>query len=56
VDEVRQAFGAETSNDEFKAKYGVDKPKLDAYIIMSCRTGRRSQMALDILAELGYTK
>lgn len=56
VDKVKQAFGPETSDETFAQQYGVPKPGLDHYLILSCRTGRRSQMALEAIAELGYRK
>nr|XP_040219873.2 rhodanese domain-containing protein CG4456 isoform X1 [Anopheles coluzzii]XP_049462528.1 rhodanese domain-containing protein CG4456 isoform X2 [Anopheles coluzzii] len=54
LDKVKQAFGPETSDEAFAQQYGVPKPGLDHYLILSCRTGRRSQMALEAIAELGY--
>ncbi|XP_052894555.1 rhodanese domain-containing protein CG4456 isoform X3 [Anopheles moucheti] len=54
LDKVKQAFGPETSGDAFAQEYGVPKPGVDHYLILSCRTGRRSQMALEAIAELGY--
>ncbi|XP_035784517.1 rhodanese domain-containing protein CG4456-like isoform X2 [Anopheles albimanus] len=54
LDQVKQAFGPETEADQFRKLYGVAKPEPDHYLILSCRTGRRSQMALDTITELGY--
>ncbi|XP_058178805.1 uncharacterized protein LOC131294778 [Anopheles ziemanni] len=54
LDKVKQAFGPETSDEEFARLYGVPKPAPDHYLILSCRTGRRSQMALEAITELGY--
>ncbi|XP_049546957.1 rhodanese domain-containing protein CG4456 isoform X5 [Anopheles darlingi] len=54
LDQVKQAFGSETGADQFRKLYGVAKPEPDHYLILSCRTGRRSQMALDTITELGY--
>ncbi|XP_053672136.1 rhodanese domain-containing protein CG4456-like isoform X1 [Anopheles nili] len=54
LDEVKQAFGPETSSADFEKQYGVAKPAVDRYLILSCRTGRRSQLALETIAELGY--
>ncbi|XP_035912137.1 thiosulfate sulfurtransferase-like isoform X1 [Anopheles stephensi] len=54
LDKVKQAFGPETSEEAFVQQYGVAKPGLDHYLILSCRTGRRSQMAIEAIAELGY--
>uniref|UniRef100_A0A182FG05 Rhodanese domain-containing protein n=1 Tax=Anopheles albimanus TaxID=7167 RepID=A0A182FG05_ANOAL len=56
LDQVKQAFGPETEADQFRKLYGVAKPEPDHYLILSCRTGRRSQMALDTITELGYRK
>uniref|UniRef100_A0A182SVB7 Rhodanese domain-containing protein n=1 Tax=Anopheles maculatus TaxID=74869 RepID=A0A182SVB7_9DIPT len=47
LDKVKQAFGPETSEEAFAQQYGVAKPGLEHYLILSCRTGRRSQMALE---------
>ncbi|XP_029725852.1 rhodanese domain-containing protein CG4456 isoform X1 [Aedes albopictus] len=55
LEQVAKAFSPETSTEEFSRLYGVPKPNQDHYIIMSCRTGRRSQMAIDTIADLGYT-
>ncbi|XP_055612170.1 rhodanese domain-containing protein CG4456-like isoform X3 [Uranotaenia lowii] len=55
LDQVERAFAPETTTGEFEQLYGVPKPAFDRYIIMSCRTGRRSQMALDTITALGYT-
>ncbi|XP_050096886.1 rhodanese domain-containing protein CG4456 isoform X4 [Anopheles aquasalis] len=54
LDQVKQAFGPETEAEQFRKLYGVAKPQPDHYLILSCRTGRRSQMALDTITELGY--
>lgn len=40
--------------DQFKAKYGKDKPTKDTKIIVSCRSGRRSAMVQDAIQKLGY--
>lgn len=50
------AFSDATSPEEFEHKYNGIKPAKDDYIIVSCRTGRRSAIAIDTLAALGYTK
>ncbi|XP_039441671.1 rhodanese domain-containing protein CG4456-like isoform X1 [Culex pipiens pallens] len=55
LDQVDKAFAPETTSEEFQKLYGVAKPDKDRYIIMSCRTGRRSQMALDTISALGYS-
>lgn len=45
-----------TSPDDFKAKYGRTKPGFDDPIIVSCRSGRRSALAYELLEKQGYTK
>uniref|UniRef100_A0A336LPH9 CSON008855 protein n=1 Tax=Culicoides sonorensis TaxID=179676 RepID=A0A336LPH9_CULSO len=55
VGDVERAFSDNTSSKEFERLYGVPKPKVDDYLILSCRTGRRSQTAIDIIEKLGYT-
>ncbi|XP_052862620.1 rhodanese domain-containing protein CG4456-like isoform X1 [Anopheles cruzii] len=54
LDQIEQAFGPETGSEQFAKLYGVPKPGPDHYLIVSCRTGRRSQMAIDVIVELGY--
>lgn len=56
VEQVGKAFSPETNTEDFQQRYGVPKPASDSYIIVSCRTGRRSQMAIDTITALGYTK
>jgi rhodanese-related sulfurtransferase len=36
--------------------YRVKKPKLNSYLIFSCRTGNRSNQAIQQILPLGYTK
>ncbi|XP_055534471.1 rhodanese domain-containing protein CG4456 isoform X3 [Wyeomyia smithii] len=55
LDHVKKTFSSETNSEAFVRLHGFAKPSLDHYIIVSCRTGRRSQMAVDILQELCYT-
>ncbi len=40
----------------FKEKYGLEKPSQDAALVFSCRSGKRSQTALDIALVLGFSK
>lgn len=42
--------------DMFKKKYRFGKPSLDADIVFSCRSGRRSRIALGKASKLGYSK
>ncbi|XP_063700157.1 rhodanese domain-containing protein CG4456 isoform X1 [Culicoides brevitarsis] len=53
--DVATAFSNSTSPSEFKELYGRPKPEQGDYLILSCRSGRRSQLAIDILEQLGYT-
>lgn len=54
--EVQKAFSDDTTKEDFMKVYGVSKPDKDHYLIFSCRTGRRSQMAIDQVVPLGYSK
>jgi hypothetical protein len=56
VGDVKKAFSDETSNEEFQSLWGVPKPEKDGYLIFSCRTGRRSGMAIEQILPFGYTK
>ncbi|XP_062540708.1 rhodanese domain-containing protein CG4456-like isoform X3 [Armigeres subalbatus] len=56
LEQIAKAFSPDTGPEEFQRCYGALKPNPDQYIIMSCRTGRRSQMAIDTITALGYTK
>ncbi|KAM6953849.1 thiosulfate:glutathione sulfurtransferase [Aplochiton taeniatus] len=53
VDTVESELGLDAA--EFKAKYGVTKPPLDApELIFHCQMGRRGQTATDKAMKLGY--
>lgn len=56
VNSVERAFSDETSSEEFKALYRIEKPSRDTYLIISCRSGRRSQIAAETIKGLGYRK
>lgn len=43
-----------TTKDEFKKRYGRNKPELNDSIIFSCKLGKRSEMAQNIALMLGY--
>lgn len=45
-----------TENEDFCNKYGRLKPALNASIILTCRSGRRSAEAQSICQQLGYMK
>jgi rhodanese-related sulfurtransferase len=42
--------------DQFKAKYGFDKPRRNQEIIFYCRSGKRSASAGDVAIRNGYEK
>ncbi|XP_010730435.1 thiosulfate:glutathione sulfurtransferase isoform X2 [Larimichthys crocea] len=53
VDTVEAAFKMEP--EDFKAKYGVTKPPLDApELVFHCQVGRRGGVATSKANELGY--
>ncbi|KAM9357343.1 thiosulfate:glutathione sulfurtransferase [Symphorus nematophorus] len=53
VDTVEAALALEP--EEFKAKYGVTKPPLDApELVFHCQMGRRGGVATDKANKLGY--
>jgi len=52
---VETAFALDS--DEFKAKYGVAKPSLDApELVFHCQMGRRGQVATDKALALGFQR
>ena len=44
------------SEDDFKEKYGRDKPTFEDEIIFHCKMGGRAGKAADIAISLGYVK
>lgn len=55
VDSVEAAFAMEP--EEFKAKFGVTKPSLDApELVFHCQMGMRGGKATSKAQELGYVK
>uniref|UniRef100_A0A8D8F0W3 Heat shock protein 67B2 n=2 Tax=Culex pipiens TaxID=7175 RepID=A0A8D8F0W3_CULPI len=44
------------SADEFKAKFGRDKPELGTEMIFHCGKGGRAQKAADAASVLGFSK
>lgn len=44
------------SAEDFRSKYGRDKPNLISPIVFSCRSGKRSDMAMNKAIQLGYSK
>ncbi|XP_055847897.1 rhodanese domain-containing protein CG4456 [Episyrphus balteatus] len=51
---VDEALAPHVSSKEFQRKYGRAKPDNKTYIIMQCRSGKRSQNAAEMAAALGY--
>lgn len=56
VGHVRRSLSDELSDREFEQLYRVKKPKLDTSLIFSCRTGNRSNQAIQQILPLGYTE
>lgn len=52
MDEIEGAF--ELDENEFKEKYGFDKPAKDELIIVHCRTGGRSNAVTNYLNSKDY--
>jgi rhodanese-related sulfurtransferase len=52
VEEIEEAF--QLSKEDFKAKYGFEKPKKHDQIVVYCRSGRRAASAAFHLVEQGY--
>ncbi|CRK95645.1 CLUMA_CG009103, isoform A [Clunio marinus] len=50
--QVRRSFSDELSDREFEILYHVKKPKLDDYLIFTCRTGNRSNQAIQQILPL----
>lgn len=43
-------------NEEFKKRYGREKPNVNTQIVFSCQKGVRSKKAFDTAKSLGYKK
>lgn len=56
VGHVRRSFSDELSDREFEILYRIKKPKLDDKLIFSCRTGNRSNQAIQQILPFGYKK
>lgn len=54
VNELTNELGL--SSEKFKKKYSIVKPTLETQLVFSCRSGNRSQKALDMAIKLGYSK
>ena len=53
LNDIPTAFGL--SDEEFKSKYGFDKPAKDAAIVTSCKIGGRAAKGGTMLENLGFT-
>ncbi|XP_022912305.1 uncharacterized protein [Onthophagus taurus] len=53
IDTLEEVLKNMTS-DEFKAKFGRDKPNFDTEIVFHCHAGGRSTRACKIATDLGY--
>ncbi|XP_069699783.1 rhodanese domain-containing protein CG4456-like isoform X1 [Periplaneta americana] len=42
------------SPEEFLKMYGIEKPKLDANLVFSCRSGKRSRSAMETAMSIGF--
>jgi len=55
VDEMEEAFTkSKTTQEEFKEKYGFDRPLWDDNVVCYCRTGGRSLKAVEALMDLSF--
>lgn len=54
--DVENAFSDAMEPEEFKKKYGREKPPKDRCIIFSCLEGFQAQIAVDTIEKMGYTK
>lgn len=54
--DVQKAFSNETSADDFATLYKHSKPNNNDQVIVSCQSGRRSELAAETLVKLGYTQ
>lgn len=52
LDDVEEAF--ELDDENFRERFGFDKPSKEDLIVVHCRTGGRSNMATQILSGKGY--
>uniref|UniRef100_A0A8D9B0L7 Thiosulfate sulfurtransferase, mitochondrial n=1 Tax=Cacopsylla melanoneura TaxID=428564 RepID=A0A8D9B0L7_9HEMI len=52
--EVREAF--ELSPAQFQQKYKYSKPSPDKTLVLTCRSGKRSQIACEVLHKQGYER
>lgn len=55
VGEVEDAL-KKLNNEEFKKKYGKEKPDSNANIVFSCLKGIRSNTAMEIAKTIGFKK
>merc|ERR1712242_240967 len=53
--EIREMAFKGLSAEEFKIKYGFERPQRDEPFVLTCRSGRRARVASKILRDLGYS-
>jgi rhodanese-related sulfurtransferase len=56
VSKVEEAFSDEFSDEEFEKLFDRKKPNKEDYLIFTCRTGNRSNQAIQKILPFGYTK
>lgn len=56
VGQVQTIFSDDTSNEDFRGRFGREKPSKDAQIIFMCKVGIRSDKAAQTVTELGFRK
>lgn len=54
LDVVERELSDVVKPEDFKNKYGRDKPAADTPLIFTCRSGRRAQQAAEIAVKLGF--
>ncbi|XP_055702983.1 rhodanese domain-containing protein CG4456 isoform X5 [Phlebotomus papatasi] len=52
--QVQTIFSDDTSNEDFRGRFGREKPSKDAQIIFMCKVGIRSDKAAQTVTELGF--
>ncbi|XP_055689815.1 rhodanese domain-containing protein CG4456 isoform X1 [Lutzomyia longipalpis] len=52
--QVQTIFSDETSNEDFRGRFGREKPAKESQIIFMCKIGVRSGKAADAVTQMGY--
>jgi len=53
--EIREMAFEGLSEEEFKIKFGFERPQKEEPFVLTCRSGRRARVASKILRDLGYS-